>query len=832
VILAIYRPPDKSLPDFNYELLQILSDLNNSRSPIIIVGDLNIDLINPNAAEVDVICNLNSSSFSPLITYPTHISNNCAKCIDHIWFNHPNNVVHSGVLDIVITDHLPVFAVMNYKGKGGESKLHKFRDHSYPCLLKLGERLSVFTEEFGTSGVDDINVKCEEFCDSIYQIYDSCCPVRMKFLSNDRIMKPWITNSLIDCIDRKHNLFRRYKRGLVNFDVYNSYKNIVTSLLRKVKTNYYYKRFSCGNRNSRDIWRGINRLSGNAVSKGAVDVVVVDGVSVSDPLMIADHFNRYFSDVGLNLDAAMPHSLSSPTEWMNATNPHSFFIRPSTSSNVCEVIKSLPNKSSNLVSVPMFIYKYYVDLFSPAISLLFNRSISDGIFPDCLKIARVIPVHKAGDKKSINNYRPISILPILSKIFEKLMFLRLNDFISEYNLISSHQFGFRKSASTSDAISEFLDSVYDSLSARKFLVSIFLDFSKAFDTVNHSVLLRKLSHLGIRGVASAWFKSFLCNRLQYVCISSHKSRLSDVRIGVPQGSILGPVLFLLYIDDMCNSSRMLKYVHFADDTTAFHSGSNLKMVVDEVNADLRDLKDWLCCNRLSLNIAKTSFMLFTDNRVEAVPVIQISDISVNQVSQARFLGVIVDEKLNFREHTANLAKQVSRSVGLLNRVSGLLPVCIKSNIYYALIFSRISYGIIAWGYGAVSGTVTLDRILCKAHRIINYAPPSTNQACKSFLDFYSIRKYFLACKFFRIIREDNHDYFVNVIGNLIPHHDHGTRFNDGNNYSIPFYSKSKCQRSFLFQAVKVWNSLPSNLKLSVNVKLFKNNLKIHLLAIQ
>jgi len=829
-IIGIYRAPDKSLMLFNEELTRIFSELD-SRDLTLIVGDLNIDLIDPNAAESEVICNFYSASFFPLIHDPTHISGHSSKCIDHIWSNHPNNTIRSGVLDVRITDHLPVFSVVHYANKVNSFSLRKFRDHSLASLSNLSVNMLRFVDEFSLLGSDDINVKCIEFCQKTYQVYNRCCPVRTKFLSQSRALKPWITSSLTECIRRKHVLFREYKRGEIDFHVYNAYKNIVTSLIRKVKSRYYFNKFDGRHNSARDMWKGINRLMNRRVRGNTVDEIVVNGLPVSDPVAIADHFNSYFADVGSDLDGKIPAPLRSPLDWMGQVNSRSFFVNPSTAFNVSNIINSLPNKSSDLDSIPIFIFKYCVDIVSSAISQLFNKSISDGVFPDCLKIAKVIPVHKTGDRKAVNNYRPISVLPTLSKIFERLMFERLSGFLSQCNILSPHQFGFRKNSNTSDAIVEFLDHAYDSFSCRKYFISIFLDFSKAFDTVNHSILLEKLSHLGIRGVALTWFRSYLYNRVQYVRVGPSKSRLLPTTIGVPQGSILGPVLFLIYINDMCNCSDRLAYVHFADDTTAFHSGSDLQMLARETNVDLIKLRNWLHSNRLSLNISKTSFMLFVDKKVD-VPLIHIDGVAIERTREARFLGVLVDDRLTFSGHTSQLARKISQTIGILNRNSSLLPIRVKANLYYALIFSRISYGIIAWGCSLVSNINTLSRLLYKAHKIVNYAPPSSHQTLINFLNLNSIYCYFLACKFFRVVRANNHEYFVNVVGNLLPLHPHFTRFINGLNYTTPLYSKSKCQKSFLFQAVTVWNSLSPKLKLCTSYSLFKKDLKTFLLSSQ
>ena len=244
-----------------------------------------------------------------------------------------------------------------------------------------------------------------------------------------------------------------------------------------------------------------------------------DGDHISDGRQVADLFNDHYISIGSKLDSDIPVSDRSSSYFMGNALPNSFFAVPCTEDEVSCIIKSLSSKSSGLYSVPMFVFKMFSIEIGFVISRLFNISVTKGIFPDCLKHARVIPLFKSGSKKSVLNYRPISLLTILSKIFEKLMHRRMTGFIDQFKILNSNQFGFRKNNSTSDAIVEYLNHAYNSLDAKHCLITVYLDFKKAFDTVNHSLLLEKLEHIGIRGVVLNWLKSYLTNRTQCVFIN-------------------------------------------------------------------------------------------------------------------------------------------------------------------------------------------------------------------------------------------------------------------------------------------------------------------------
>jgi len=829
-VIGIYRPPNGSIAQFVEELGNILSD-RSPRERVFLLGDLNVDLLNPSVCEGELVDLCSSNSFLPLITSPTRVSQFSVSCIDHIWYNQLEETV-SGVLKLGISDHFAVFATIKLLNPNSEFIFKKFRDHSEGSIRLLRTRVLAFVADYDVSSDNDSSVSCatERFCNGLYNIYNVCCPLRSKSVSVSRMLKPWINKELISCVNRKHMLFRLYRRGEVGFPVYNSFKNILTSVIRKAKSRYFISKFSSGIGNAKETWRNINKLFNRRGSRDVINEIVSDGVKVRDAQKIADTFVKYFSNIGTQLDRNIPVIQSSPLDYMGASSPHSIFIQPSVPAEITSVVRGLISKPSNFNSVPVFIFKQIIDIVSPTICNLFNMSINTGVFPECLKEARVVPIYKSGERCNTNNYRPISILPVLSKVFEKVMFNRIQSFVKTNKLLNDHQFGFRENSSTSDAVSQFLDSVFESFSRSISLLAVFIDFSKAFDTVNHQVLCTKLHHMGFRGVALKWFQSYLSNRKHFVDIGGVFSQMSDVRMGVPQGSVLGPVLFLLYINDMYRASGNLNLVHFADDTTVFHFHENLDRLTEEVNSGLAQLNDWFSVNRLSLNVSKTSYMLFTDKKLIVEPVVIISNEILQRVRESKFLGIWLDERLSFARHIETLCKQVSQVLGMINRFSNAVPYATKISIYYSLIYSRISYGIVVWGFGGVTPLDKLEKIIRKAHKIINYGVPAYIQTSKLF-NVSSTHKYFTAVKFYKSVRLDSHGYFSEIFDALRPSHDYGTRFRELN-YNIPQYSKTKCNKSFAYQSVSIWNSLSDNVKQCNSLSLFKNRLKVELLERQ
>ena len=322
-------------------------------------------------------------------------------------------------------------------------------------------------------------------------------------------------------------------------------------------------------------------------------------------------FNEYFINIGNNLASNIQDSDTNPLNYLGESSPNSFSFMATTPLEIRNVIMHLDNKKASLNNVPIFVLKKIAHIICPLLSDIFNDSINVGLFPDKLKSGRVIPLYKEGPPNDVSNYRPITTLSVFSKIFEKLVHKRMTPFITKYNIVKPYQFGFQKNKCTSDALLEFMENAFDSFNNNQYYLAIFLDFSKAFDTISHEILLKKIEHMGFRGPIHRWIKSYLTNRNQFVNIGEKSSEFLNVKMGVPQGSTLGPLLFILYINDMSNSINNLKIVHFADDSTLHVPLNRNENIAPQINTKLSDVNRWLISNKLHLNVGKTKYMIFS-----------------------------------------------------------------------------------------------------------------------------------------------------------------------------------------------------------------------------
>ena len=432
-------------------------------------------------------------------------------------------------------------------------------------------------------------------------------------------LNPWITNDILKLIRIRDRLYARKKRQPQNNTVteaYNRVRNQVSREIDKSKIAYQKSYFDEHKSNLKKTWEGIKRIVNvKKTSNFTISQLNIKGKMIDNPEEINNSFNNFFVNVGPDTEKTVPKVPNiSHEKFLKNRNQIELIIAHISEEEVLEILKSLPtNKGTGPASIPLKFLLIVADLIIVPLCNLINVSFSTGVFPDILKIAKVIPLHKGGSTQELNNFRPISLLSIFDKIMEKLMHRRLYSFIKEHNILFQNQFGFRKGSSTSHSLIEITEKIKESIDNGKFGCGIFIDLKKAFDTVNHKILLSKLDHYGIRGTALKWFESYLSNRKQYVFYNGISSETKSITCGVPQGSVLGPLLFLIYINDLPNISEKLSFL-FADDTNIYYESDNLQELEKTVNGELKKLCLWLNINRLALNVGKTNFVIFRANK--------------------------------------------------------------------------------------------------------------------------------------------------------------------------------------------------------------------------
>ena len=461
--------------------------------------------------------------------------------------------------------------------------------------------------------------------------------------------------------------------------------------------------------------------------------------------------------------------------------------------------------------------------------------------PEKNKTARVVPIHKNGSTKEINNYRPISLLSIFSKIMEKIVAVRLNSFLELHSIIYPNQFGFRSGCSTTHALISITQAINRTTIDKQYGCGVFIDLKKAFDTVNHDILLLKLEHYGIRGVAYSWFKSYLSDRKQFVSLNGVDSNLKNISCGVPQGSVLGPLLFLLYINDLPNISSKLKFFLFADDTNIYFESKDLRNIEKIINIELKKFYEWLCINRLSLNISKTKFVVFHAPNKPKFPItILINNKAIDEDKYIKYLGVTLDSQLSFKFHIDELTKKISRGIGLLYKLRPFVTTKILTNVYYAIIYPFLLYGIVIWGAASKN---LLNPILILQKKIVRLATfkdiyPVIPGSLEHTPLFYTLN----LLNIFDIYKLQVGKLVYGSLNNLGPIqgilnftraseiHRHSTRFSMQNNLHIkPVRTCRFGLRTLNVEGVHLWATIPNNIKNCSTKQAFSKLLKANLI---
>ena len=804
------------------------------------MGDFNINLLNydTHTDTAEFLDTLATYCFQPHIIKPTRITDHSATLIDHIYFNSTEHRTVSGNILCDITDHLPNFLIINkFSNNFSKPKTAIFRrDYSnFASDEFLNEVKSVRWEEVFPIQADANDI-FNSFHAKITEIVDKHVP--LKKVSKRQLLltaKPWITSGIKKSIKTKSYLYKSYLKTKNSYYLskYKHYRNKLKHLIQISKKTYFNNYFISKSNNIKDTWKGIKQIISTKRNKtcSLPTTINVANKNITDTQKIADEFNKYFANIGNNLASAIPKSKASFELYLRNSPANSFALFPASENEIENIIECLNiSKSSGPYSIPTKLLKILKSTISVPLMHIINLSFSTGIMPEKLKIARVIPIFKKGQRDDISNYRPISLLSVFNKIIETIVYNRLIKFIEKNELLFSNQFGFRTSHSTTHAIILIVDKIQKAIERKEFSCGIFLDLCKAFDTVDHKILLKKLEYYGVRGIANDWFCSYLSNRKQFVSIGNYISEMCSITCGVPQGSVLGPLLFLLYINDFSSSAEGIEFHLFADDSNLFYSHRNLHSLEEKLNHELNNINEWLRANKLSLNVEKSNFVIFHPHqRKVLIPVnLKICNKFLEEKKCFKYLGVFIDYNLTWKYHIRELEKKISRNIGILSKLRHFVPRDLLLQIYYSIIFPFFTYGIIIWGNNYKTTLNPLVTLQKKAVRIITFShfqshtsPIFKKLNLLKLPDIIKLHTIIFMHKYYhnRLPKAFN-DFF-----SLVKlHHQYNTRLASRTTYTLPLIRTNYGLHNIRFYGPKLWNLVDEELK-SLSAFSMKSKLK-------
>lgn len=840
VVGEIYRIPNSNVKLSIERFHTIMNRLKSIKSDIILGTDQNFDLLKYNSDNntKELLDGFISSGLLPTITKPTRITHKSATLIDNIYLKGCNCYTYSAnIINYDISDHLPVII---YAGKAintckPESKAFDKRTWSDDALS--GIMNDMLSWDWTNLESDSLDEAFDLFSKRMQISIEKNAPLKTGIIPPNQVKRePWMTKGLMTSARSKHKLFKKSigkPKEHRHAKQYLAYKTIFNKAKRKAKLLYTNSiLLSCKN-NAKQTWDFINRTLGKTHNKKCtVDLLTVNDTPTNSPKEIAKHFCEFFADVGKKQSDKIGNISNCKTaeDYLNDINHgNSIYLYPTDAVEITDIVSKLKSKNSfGHDNLSTNILKKIINGILHPLTILINRSLSEGIFPEYLKLAKVIPVYKKGEHDKLDNYRPISLLTSVSKVLERVIFIRLFKFLESNHLFDPSQFGFRPKHSTIDAITVLVNDILDSFDKKHFTMAAFCDLSKAFDTIQHDILLYKLSRYGIRGTALKLIASYLHNRKHYVQIGKYASEITKLpAFGVPQGSILGPLLFIIYINDLNKALKHSKHLLFADDTTLYNSGANLETLSKLMNRDLEFLSAWFKANKLALNVAKTNYIIFS-NRKDNVSRIKIciDGNDIGQVTNTKFLGIYLDELMKWEVHTKYVAKKVSSGLYALNSLKFTMPSCILKTLYYGLIHPHLTYGCLLWGNTYKKYLHRIEILQKKAIRTVSHAKYNAASSIlfkgNAVLRFQDIYKYLTCQVMFKLYTGTVPEPLMGLLPQNLNLHNLNTRHRG--DFVIKLFKNNIVQNSFIAQGPKLWNALSPNLK-SLSYKCFCQKLK-------
>ena len=827
-------------------MTECMAKLNSKN--VIWIGDINIDQNNikdPSYKKLDMT--LKSYNMVQTIQDYTRVAKLgdkiTATTIDVIMTNCYSKFTSCDVLNERLGDHQVIKCELDLKvKKAPKHKQITIRDH---CKRNIGSFV-VFLENSDYRPImecDDAEIAAVALNNHLNNHYDKYFPYKNIKKHENYIHKP--SPDLLHAIRLKSKLYKKFKKKLNKVKDSNPSCNNCNTCIRCINCNNAWNEYKqqrnlvkkISNYNKRqNILNDLKEKSNKNDLKGIWKTIKTasnlssNGNKPSNEKNVSitpDEINEHFSTIGSKIQIEIPkHDNIKFSDFLPPRDDDKKFsvFKEISIADVQVYFDKLPSDKSVFDDIPLKIFKSTIPIIIEPLTHIINLSLSTGIVPSFCKFAKVTPILKGGNIDDANNYRPISILPIIAKSIEYFVNEQLTEYMEENELLTNQQYGFRKNYSTTYLMLDLFDEIYKTKSQSKRPALIFLDIKKAFDTVNHNILFSKLKYYGIDGVVLKWFKNYLTGRHQCTKLGGNISKFHEILCGVPQGSILGPILFSIFINDITFACNLSKPYFFADDGALLFDDICRKTYLN-MKIELLTIMKWLDVNKLSLSIQKTSFMVF-DNIDECDEIFLSENVSIKECKSTKYLGLIVDHKLKFSDHIDHVKTKISKRIGAMYRSKNLLPLKYRKMFANALMLPQFDYLDIIYSKTSKSRLNELDILYKKVAKIALNVPTTESSlnvySEMKWLPLHLRRQLHLSSYMFRIIKNQSPTNFMNKFKYISG----GSR--NANNCNL-YINKSKTHKEFSYLGAKCWNNISNELRNMEDVKVFSKCYKTRML---
>lgn len=821
---GVYRDPSCNTNIY----LEYLDNLFERHQNCIWIGDMNFDLLSDNL----MISNYKNTLASNNIRILNQIN------LDAATYFHTSH--GSSILDHAVTD------LNNFNF---ETSTHTVGFSDHDALFVKGTPILVNATNNTTRHIDYMklnrlipgiarsNANCVDVVVSkLSAAITSCTSFKCTRPNNDH----WMSQEILQLMserDRYKRLHRKFLHNVIYISNYRRLRNTVTNKMREAKRDFYHRQFQACMNESRKVWQLMNDLlfGKKSQSRSKISSILTDdGNLLTDDNEICDYLAKYYVQVGVEVADSIAGPANDPLPLVTE-NTSRFLLSPVTTPEVLKTIcelKSSVSPGADGITVKMI--KYHKNLFATLFCRLINRSFTSGKFDKSLKVATACVIHKSGDKRKPSNYRFISVLSVVSKIFEKCINTRLLNFFESTGYLSKQQFGFISGSDTSTATTELVSFLQKALNDGHLAASIFIDVSKAFDSVNHNLLLKKLKRAGIDGTALHLLEDYLSNRPVSVKNGPAVGNPQTMRAAVPQGSILSTTMFLIFINDIFQLNLHGRLQLYADDASIIYSSKDPVYLNKIMNEDCALINEWFVNNKLAMNVKKSCFMLFHHGKKQIhTPInLHVAGSKIDRVNSFKYLGLVLDTSLNWSAHINFIAAKIASIIGALSRAAYHLHSKTKLSLYYAHVHSHLCYMAHLWGAAGRSRIDMLQILQNKAVRAIfklDYNQPGIHThhllSANKIMNVKNLAEFSAAMSTYKILQGQ-----ARCTINLVPAssvHNHQTRNRNHIRRPIP---RNKWGSALLeFRGSRIYNQLPEDVKNQQSMFLFKKTLKEFLL---